>query len=65
MTSAFEGTVSMEIYSEYDKVRLVDIMDGSIYEIPENIITRDEYGMYFIKNLPIKDTPLILTFGEF
>lgn len=65
MTSSYEGTISLQVYSEYDKVRLIDIMDGSIYEIPESIMTRDEFGMYKIKNLPIKDTPMLLTFGEF
>ncbi len=64
MTSSFEGTVSMEVYSEYDTVSLVDVFDGSIYEIPESIMERDEYGVYKIKNLPVKDTPLMLVFGE-
>lgn len=65
LTTSFEGTISFQIYSEYDKVRLVDIMDGSIYEIPESIMTRDEFGLYTFKHLPIKDTPMLLTFGEF
>lgn len=65
MTSSYEGTVSMQVYSKHDKVRLIDVMDGSVYEIPESIITRDEFGLYSIKNLPIKDTPMILTLGEF
>ena len=65
LTTSFEGTISFQIYSEYDKVRLVDIMDGSIYEIPESIMTRDEFGLYKFEHLPIKDTPMLLTFGEF
>jgi len=65
LTTSFEGTISLQVYSEYDKVRLVDIMDGSIYEIPESIMSRDEFGLYTFKHLPIKDTPLLLTFGEF
>ena len=65
MTTSYEGTVSMQIFSRYDKVRLIDIMDGSVYEIPETIMQRDKFGTYIIKNLPIKDTPMILTFGEF
>lgn len=65
MTSSYESTVSFEIYSEYNSVRLIDVMDGSIYEIPSSIVTRDEFGVYHFTHLPIKDTPLILEFGEF
>ena len=65
MTSSYEGTVSMQVFSKYDKVRLIDIMDGSVYEIPDTIMQRDEFGMYLIKNLPIKDIPMVLTFGNF
>lgn len=65
MTTSYEGTISMEVYSKYDKIQLVDLMDGNIYDIPESMISRDEYGLYFIKNLPVKDTPMLLTFGEF
>ena len=77
-TGDFESTISMQIYSKYDKVRLVDVMDGSIYTLPEHtkpraeygyrnlpILDRDDFGMYHIYNLPIKDTPLILMFGDF
>ena len=65
MTSSFEGTVSLEAYSEYNGVRLIDVMDGSIYDIPKSIVKRDEFGMYRFTNLPIKDTPLLLEFGNF
>ena len=65
MTSSFEGTASFELYSEYDKVSLVDIMDGKIYELPEEIVKRDEFGVYRFEHLPVKDTPLVLAFGNF
>ncbi|MBR3967357.1 MAG: beta-galactosidase [Clostridia bacterium] len=65
MTTSFEGTISFEAYSEYDKISLVDIMDGSIYEIPDSIVTRDAFGVCTFKNLPVKDTPLLLVFGDF
>lgn len=35
------------------------------YEIPEEMIEDKGDGVYVIKELPIKDTPLILTFGSF
>ena len=65
MTTSFEGTVSFELYSAYDTVRLIDVMNGKIYEIPEKIVKRDEFGMYTFTHLPIKDTPLLLEFGNF
>lgn len=65
MTTSYESTISMEVYSKFDKIQLVDLMDGNIYDIPESMISRDEYGLYTIKNLPIKDTPMILAFGDF
>ena len=65
MTSSFESTISLDICSKYDKVRLVDLMDGAIYEIPDSILTKDAFGTYHLKNLPVKDTPMLLTFGEF
>ena len=40
-------------------------MDGSIYEIPESNIEDKGDGVKVIKELPIKDTPLVLTFGDF
>lgn len=65
MTTSYEGGITFEIYSEYKNVRMIDVMDGSIYEIPEKIMTRDEFGMYKFTHLPIKDTPLLLEFGDF
>lgn len=65
MTSSYEGTISFEIHSPYDKVTLIDVMDGNIYEIPDEIMKRDAFGTYTFTNMPVKDTPLLLVFGEF
>ena len=65
MNSSYEATVSFEIYSNYNSVRLIDVMDGAIYEIPSSIVERDEFGVYHFTHLPIKDTPFILEFGNF
>jgi hypothetical protein len=65
MTTSYEGTITFEIYSKYNRVRLIDVMDGTIYEIPESIVRRDEFGMFKFAHLPIKDTPMLLEFGEF
>lgn len=65
MTTSYEGTITMKLSSKYEKVQLVDLMEGTIYDIPESILTIDEEGVCFFKNLPIKDTPMLITFGEF
>ena len=65
LTTSYEGTISPDFYTPYEKIRLVDPMDGSIYEIPEEMITRTEYGAVSITNLPVRDYPLFLTFGDF
>ena len=65
LRGSYEGNISFEIYSEYDNVRLIDVMDGSVYAIPESIACRDEFGIYKFKNLIVKDTPLLLEFGSF
>ena len=44
-------------------VSLVDPLDGTIYEIPPEIMQRDEFGNIKLSLLPIKDYPLILIFG--
>ena len=65
MTTSYEATITIQFYSKYDKIRLIDSMDGSVYEIPDNMIEKSGDGVYLIEELPIKDTPLILTFGDF
>ena len=65
MTTSYQSSITLEAYSEYGKPQLVDIMDGSIYEIPDSMIEDKGDGVLLINELPIKDTPLILTFGDF
>jgi len=66
LTTSYEGTITITVLTDYEKdMKVVDVMDGSIYEIPDNMIEEMGSGVYRIKTLPIKDTPLILTFGDF
>lgn len=64
MTTEFESTVTIEIAAVKGTLRLIDLLDGKIYEIPENMIEKNE-DSYTLKNIPIKDYPLVLTFGDF
>ena len=65
MTSSFSSSVTLEFFTEYPDFRLADPMDGSIYEIPESMVENRGGGVYVIRELPVKDTPLLLTFGRF
>ena len=45
-------------------MELIDLVDGTVYEIPENQI--EDYGTYRkLLHLPLRDYPLLLTFGDF
>ena len=45
--------------------RLIDILDGTVYEIPAKNIEENGRGVRIFKNIPLKDSPLLLTFGDF
>lgn len=61
----FEGSVTFEVSGVTGEARLIDPMDGSIYTIPDSIITKTANNLYSFKNIPVKDYPLIITFGDF
>lgn len=46
-------------------MKLVDVMDGSVFEIPENMIEGLPGGCRRIKSLPVRDYPMALIFGDF
>lgn len=65
MTETFEGTVSFELAGEAREIRLIDLMTGEIYALPESMMIRGEGGVTDLVNLPLTDSPLLLIFGEF
>jgi hypothetical protein len=66
MTHEFEGATSIEIGlpKDYVNVKLIDPMDGKIYEIPDSIVKRDGFGGYEFQHLVIRDYPLFLVFSK-
>ena len=65
LTQTFESTVSLRIPKCRCKdIRLTDLLTGDIYEIPEKMII-DQGVFCKLKNLPVTDYPLLLTFGDF
>lgn len=65
MTTSYKSSITVEVFTEYKEIKLIDIMDGSVYEIPEEMIEDKGDGVFILNALPIKDTPLVLTFGKF
>ena len=64
LTTSYESTVSLEATVLPEKMELIDLVDGTVYEIPENQIER--HGKFLkLFNIPLRDYPLLLTFGDF
>ena len=64
MSTNFESTISFNVTAVKGEPRIVDLLSGKIYAIPETMIEQKGTG-YVIKNVPITDYPLLLTFGDF
>ena len=49
-----------------EKSNCVVVKDGSIYELPENMVkVNGEGSSVTLENLPLFDYPMLLTFGDF
>ena len=66
LTETYDGETSFKIKSEDVKrdVELIDMLDGSIYELDENHFMMED-GYYRFKNVPITDSPILIIFGGF
>ena len=65
LTTTYEGTTSLVVFGEdADNIRLVDMKDGSIYLLPDEMVERLENGGVRLINLPLLDSPLALIFGK-
>ncbi len=65
LTTEYEATISFEVAALPEKMRLIDLYDGGIYQIPQKLIEADGHGHYLLRNLPLRDYPLLLTCGDF
>lgn len=61
----FEGTVSFEVSGVCGDIKLIDPMDGIVYTIGDDILKQAGPGLYLFENMPVKDYPLVVTFGDF
>jgi len=63
MTTEIESAITLAT-GGMGAPKLVDPMDGSIYELPDSMVERDAFGSAVLHLLPIRDYPLFLVFGE-
>ena len=65
MTTSFEGVVSFACDFDKEKIRLVDLMSGKVYRLPDDMMEDLGSGMIKLSFLPIRDYPFAITFGDF
>ena len=66
LTSTYEGTISFKSYGcSGDKIQIVDLRDGTIYKLPDSMVTFANDNEIILNNIPLLDSPLLLTFGDF
>lgn len=63
LSETYEGTVSLKLKDEMkDKdIHLTNLLDGSVYELSAGMLSKE--GV--LTNIPVTDSPLMLTFGGF
>ena len=65
MTETFDGTISFSLPGEKREIRLIDLLRGEIYALPDSLTERTSEGVILLRNLPLTDIPMLLTFGDF
>ena len=63
LSDDFESTVSLVAMGLSKNIHLIDLMTGEVYKVSgEHIEINGD--IVAIKNIPIKDYPLLVTFGD-
>lgn len=65
LTTTFEGTASWQVAGVRGVPRLVDLLNGTVYDIPASRVRDEGHGCYTLLNLPVADHPLLIAFGDF
>lgn len=75
MCETYDGTCTLKLVTN-KPMHLIDPMDGSVYELPDEIARRGEMkfsahgntwwegNAYTLQNLPIRDYPMAIVFGD-
>lgn len=63
LSSTYEGTISFEIFDlPCGNLTLTDLASGKIYALPDTMLQRRDEGDTLLLNLPLTDSPLMLSF---
>ena len=65
MTTTFEGSIRLQAAGLGNDIKLIDLMDGTSYRLPKEMVDDHGSGSLILEHIPIKDYPLVLTFGNF
>ena len=67
LRQTYEGSISVRLANvPTDQIRLVDVVDGSVYELKaDNIIHDEPSGTLLLRHVPLFDRPVMLCFGDF
>ena len=65
LTTTYASTIFLEVAGVEGEPRLVDLLDGTIYAIPESAIEITGKNSRRFLHLPLRDYPLLLSFGNF
>ncbi len=65
LTTSYEATTSIEVAAIQGDAKLIDLLDGGVYAFPESMVEDNGRGRRLFKNVPLKDYPMILAFGDF
>lgn len=64
LTTDFESTVSFRVTHMTGELRVIDLLHGDVYAVPESMIEQED-GELTLRGLPVTDYPLLLTIGNF
>lgn len=59
LTTDYFGTASFQFFTKQKGLRLIDICNGDVYDLPEDMYEKNG-NCYVLKHLPVKDYPLAL-----
>ena len=66
LSTSYDATTTLELlHAEGQRLMLVDLLDGGVHELPESCRETLGHGLALLKELPLRDYPLLLTVGDF
>ncbi len=65
LTTSYESSVSLEVAALPEKIQVIRLMTGEIFEVPSAQLTDKGNGYRHLLHLPLYDDPVLVTFGDF